>query len=84
MAFEKLEALEGRVRALVETIQELKRANASLQHELQSARERLQQQEELGRRWEDERLDVKLRIEKVLSELDSLDCVDEAKEAALD
>jgi len=38
----------------------------------------------LGRRWEEERSDVKARIEKVLNELDFLDCFEESKEVALD
>jgi chromosome segregation ATPase len=84
MALEKLEALESRVRALVEAIQELKRTNAALQGELRAMRERVMKQEELGKRWEDERGDVKARIERVLNELDFLDCVEESKEVALD
>jgi chromosome segregation ATPase len=84
MALEKLEALESRVRALVEAIQELKRTNAALQGELRAMRERVMKQEELGKRWADERGDVKARIERVLNELDFLDCVEESKEVALD
>ena len=84
MALEKLEALESRVRGLVEVIQELKRTNVALQGELHAMRERVMKQEELGRRWEEERADVKARIEKVLNELDFLDCLEESKEVALD
>jgi hypothetical protein len=47
-------------------------------------REQVMKQEELGRRWEEERGDVKARIEKVLNELDFLDCLEESKEVALD
>jgi hypothetical protein len=84
MALEKLEALESRIRGLVEVVQELKRTNATLQSELRIMRERTMRQEELGRRWEEERSDVKARIEKVLNELDFLDCFEESKEVALD
>jgi DNA repair ATPase RecN len=84
MALEKLEALESRVRGLVEVIQDLKRTNVALQSELRDMRERVMRQEELGRRWEEERGDVKSRIEKVLNELDFLDCLEESKEVALD
>jgi DNA repair ATPase RecN len=84
MALEKLEALESRVRGLVEVIQDLKRTNVALQDELRAMRERVMKQEELGRRWEEERSDVKARIEKVLNELDFLDCLEESKEVALD
>jgi hypothetical protein len=84
MALEKLEALESRVRGLVEVVQDLKRTNVALQGELRAMREQVIKQEELGRRWEEERGDVKTRIEKVLNELDFLDCLEEPKEVALD
>jgi DNA repair ATPase RecN len=84
MALERLEALESKVRGLVAMIQDLKRTNASLQGELKTARERLLKQEALGRQWEEERTDVKARIQKVLSELDGLDCLEQSKEVALD
>ena len=84
MALEKLEALESRVRGLVELIQDLKRANTALQGELRTARDRLMKQEELGRRWEVERHDIRARIEKVLGELDFLEGSEESKEVALD
>jgi chromosome segregation ATPase len=84
MALEKMEALESRVRGLVELIQDLKRANTALHEELRAARERLMKQEELGRRWETERHDIKTRIEKVLGELDCLGSLEGSKEVALD
>ena len=84
MALEKLEALESRVRGLVSLIQDLKRSNAALHEEVRAARERLMKQEELGRRWEMERMDVRARIEKVLGELDFLEGLEESKEVALD
>ncbi len=84
MPLEKLEALEERVRGLIELIQDLRRANEKLQKELQAMRDRLLRQEELNRRWEEERSDIKVRIEKVLHELDCLDGVEEPKEVALD
>jgi chromosome segregation ATPase len=73
MALDKMAALEARVRSLVELIQSLKRANATLEGELRAARERLSKQEEMSRRWEKERDDVRARIEKVLGELDVLE-----------
>jgi DNA repair ATPase RecN len=84
MALERLEALETKVRSLVAMIQDLKRTNAALHGELKAARERLLKQEALGRQWEEERTDVKARIQKVLSELDGLDCLEQSKEVALD
>jgi chromosome segregation ATPase len=84
MALEKMEALESRIRGLLELIQDLRRSNAVLQNELRAAREQLARQEAAGRRWEEERADVRARIEKVLGELDFLEGVEHSKEAALD
>ncbi|MEK6618705.1 MAG: cell division protein ZapB [Nitrospirota bacterium] len=83
MALEKMEALEARVRGLVEMVQELKRTNAALQAELRTARERLSKQQELSHRWGEERSDIRSRIEKVLGELDFLESIEESKEVAL-
>lgn len=84
MALEKMEALESRVRGLVDMIQDLKRKNAALHAEMRAARERFMKQDELGRRWEKERLDIKTRIEKVLGELDGLDAGEVPKEVAIE
>lgn len=78
MALDKMAALEARIRSMVELIQSLKKANASLESELRAARERLAKQDEMNRRWEDERADVRSRIEKVLGELELLECVESA------
>ncbi len=79
MALDKMEALETRVRGLVEMVQALKRANAALEGELRAARERLMKQDELGRQWEEERAGIRSRIEKVLGELDFLECLEGAQ-----
>jgi FtsZ-binding cell division protein ZapB len=84
MALEKMEALESRIRSLVELVQDLKRSNAVLQNELRAARERLGKQENLDRRWKEERLDIRARIEKVLGQLDVLECLEGSKEVALE
>lgn len=84
MALERMEVLEARIRGLVELVQELKEKNAVLEGELRAARERLLKQNQMNRRWEVERSDVRTRIEKVLDELESLECLEEAKEVALD
>ncbi len=83
MALEKMEALEARVRGVVEMVQELKRTNAALQGELRTTRERLSKQQELSHRWGEERSDIRSRIEKVLGELDFLESIEESKEVAL-
>ncbi len=78
MALDKMAALEARIRSMVELIQSLKKANASLDGELRAVRDRLSKQDEMNRRWEQERDDVRSRIEKVLGELDLLECVESA------
>lgn len=84
MALDKMEALEARVKGLVDLIQSLKRTNAALEGELRAVRERLSKQEELSCRWEEERANIRSRIEKVMGELDVLECLEESKEVALD
>lgn len=79
MSLEKMETLEVRVRGLVALVQELKEANTSLQEQLNLAREELSRREDYGRELEEERGNIKLRIEKVLEQLDSMD----ASEAGL-
>jgi hypothetical protein len=84
MALDRLDALEIRIRDLVKLVQELKKKNASLEEEIKAARQRLASQDELNRRWEKERIDIKARIEKVMSEIELLECLEDSKEVALD
>ena len=73
MSLEKMEALEIRVQGLVELVQELKQANGSLQQQLHLVQEELSKHEASSREWEEERANIKMRIEKVLGQLDSLE-----------
>jgi hypothetical protein len=84
MALEKMEALESRIRSLLELVEDLRRSNAVLHRELRAANERVMEQEAMGRRWEEERIDIRTRIEKVLAELDFLEGIEQSKEVALD
>jgi chromosome segregation ATPase len=84
MALDRLDALENRIRDLVKLVQELKRKNASVEEELKVARQRLAEKDDSNRRWEQERVDIKFRIEKVLSDVELLECFEERKEVALD
>lgn len=79
MSLEKMETLEVRVRGLVELVHELKEANASLQEQLGLAQEELSRREDYGRELEEERGSIRLRIEKILAQLDNMD----ASEAGL-
>ena len=73
MSLEKMETLEVRVRGLVELVRELKEANASLEAQLTLAQEELLQREDFGRELEEERGNIRSRIEKVLEQLDNMD-----------
>ena len=84
MGLDRLDALENRIRDLVKLVQELKKKNASVEEELKVARQRLAEKDDSNRRWEQERIDIKFRIEKVLSDIELLECFEERKEVALD
>ena len=85
MSLEKLEALEVRVKRLVDMVQDLKQANGVLQQELAQARQSLDQQEGLSQDWEEERAHIRTRIEKVLDDLHFLETQDnELQEVACD
>jgi chromosome segregation ATPase len=84
VALDRLDALENRIRDLVKLIQELKKKNAAVEEELKVVRQRLAQRDDSNRRWEQERVDIKSRIEKVLGDIELLECFEERKEVALD
>jgi len=73
MSLDKMEALEVRVRKLVDLVVELRHEKTSLEEELQVAREQMGKHDELTQGWEDERTTIRSRIEKVLGELEFLD-----------
>ena len=80
MSLDRLDALEARIRELVKLVQEFKKKNALLEDELKATRQRLSSQDDMNRQWEQERVDIKSRIEKVMSEIDLLECLDDSKE----
>lgn len=84
MALDRLDALETRIKDLVKLVQELKRRNASLEDEVKMARQRLSSQDDMNRRWEKERIDIKSRVEKLMDEIELLECAEDAKEVTLD
>lgn len=84
MSLDRLDALENRIRDLVKLVQELKRKNTVLEDEVKVARQRLAAQDDANTRWEKERTDIRSRIEKVLTEIELLECVDDPKEVAID
>jgi chromosome segregation ATPase len=84
MALDRLDALENRIRDLVKLVQELKKKNAAAEEELKVIRQRLEEKDAANRQWEQERVDIKSRIEKVLGDIELLECLEELKEVALD
>ncbi|MDH5739510.1 MAG: cell division protein ZapB [Nitrospira sp.] len=84
MALDRLDALETRIRDLVQLVQELKRKNAALEEEVKTARQRLSAQDDMNRQWEKERVDIRARIEKVMNEIELIECIEDPKEVAID
>ncbi|HEX4967138.1 MAG TPA: cell division protein ZapB [Nitrospiraceae bacterium] len=84
MALDRLDAFENRIKDLVKLVQELKKKNAAIEEELKVVRQRLAEKDDSNRRWEQERIDIKSRIEKVLGDIELLECLEERKEVALD
>jgi chromosome segregation ATPase len=84
MALDRLDALESRIRDLVKLVQELKKRNAAIEEELKAVRQRLAEKDDANRRWEQERVDIKSRIERVLTDIELLECLEERKEVARD
>ena len=84
MALDRLDALESRIRDLVKLVQELKKKNAAAEEELKIVRQRLAEKDDSNRRWKQERVDIKSRVEKVLGDVELLECFEERKEVALD
>ncbi|HEU4504106.1 MAG TPA: cell division protein ZapB [Nitrospira sp.] len=84
MALDRLDALETRIKDLVKLIQELKKRNAGLEDDLRLTRQRLADESDSNRRWAKERSDIKVRIEKVLGDIEVLESFEERKEVAFD
>lgn len=84
MALDRLDALETRIKELVKLVHELKKKNAALEDDLKGLRQRLADETDSNRRWEKERGDIRERIEKVLGDVELLECLEERKEVALD
>ena len=84
MALDRLDALESRIRDLVKLVQELKKKNVATEEELKVVRRRLAEQDDANRRWEQERVDIKARIERVLGDIELLEGIEERKEVAFD
>jgi FtsZ-binding cell division protein ZapB len=84
MALDRLDALESRIRDLVKLVQELKKKNAAAEEELKIVRQRLAVKVDSNRRWEQERVDIKSRIERVLGDIELLECFEVRKEVGVD
>jgi FtsZ-binding cell division protein ZapB len=78
MSFENLNALESRVRSLVQLVQEVKWENARIKIELSATQEQLREHEQHLRDKENEQTGMQDRIERILGELDAAEHGDEA------
>jgi hypothetical protein len=84
MALDRLDAFESRIRDLVKLVQELKKKNVAIEDELKVVRQRLTEKDDVNRRWEQERVAIRSRIERVLGDIELLECLEERKEVARD
>lgn len=83
VALDKLEAFEHRIKDLVKATQDLRQRNQSLEQDVRAMRARLMAQDEATRRWERERAQIRARVEKVLGEVELLECWEDSKEVSL-
>lgn len=84
MALDRLDAFESRITDLVKLVQELKKKNVAIEEELKVVRQRLTEKDDANRRWEQERVAIRSRIERVLGDIELLECLEERKEVARD
>ena len=73
MSLEKLNALDAHVRKLIQEVIVLRQENGKLREELQRARDSQVREEERAIAWEEERTQIRSRIERVLEELEVAD-----------
>ena len=73
MSLEQLNALESRIRRLVDFVQQAQRENATLRRELRAAQEQLREQEQQLRDKDNEQTGMCDRIERILGELDGIE-----------
>ena len=80
MSFEILKQLDERIQAIIERTEQLRQENTRLAEQLTASQRRveevsaqLQQAEERCHQHENERLEVKSRIERLLARFDGLD-----------
>ena len=81
MSYEPLNALESRVRKLIEVVQQVKRDNATLKIKLSGTQEQLREHEQRLRDKENEQMGMHDRIERILGDLDAVEHGDEAAAA---
>jgi FtsZ-binding cell division protein ZapB len=81
MSHEPLNALESRVRNLIEVVQQVKQENATLKLKLSETQEQLREHEQRLTDKENEQTGMHDRIERILGELDAVEHGDEAAAA---
>ena len=83
MSLEKLNALDAHVRKLIQEVIVLRQENGKLREELQRARDSQVREEERAIAWEEERSQIRSRIERVLEELEVADSQNGTLEEAM-
>ncbi len=83
MTLDGLDALETKIRDLIQLVQDMKKKNVSLSEEIKVVRQQLATQQELNQRWENESIEIQSRIERVLGDIELVECMDEPEEISL-
>ncbi len=83
MTLDGLDALETKIRDLVKLVQDMRQKNVSLSEEIKVVRQQLAAQEDLNQRWEKESIEIHSRIERVLGDIEMVECIDEPEEVSL-
>ena len=83
MTLDGLDALETKIRDLIQLVQDMKKKNVSLSEEIKMVRQQLATQQELNQRWENESIEIQSRIERVLGDIELVECIDEPEEISL-
>jgi FtsZ-binding cell division protein ZapB len=83
MTLDGLDALETKIRDLIQLVQDMKKKNVSLSEEIKVVRQQLATQQELNQRWENESIQIQSRIERVLGDIELVECIDEPEEISL-
>jgi DNA anti-recombination protein RmuC len=72
MPIDQIAVLEKRVHQIIELVKRLKQENASLEQKLRAAGHQLSKRERDTMRWNQDRSRLRSKVERILSEMESL------------